>query len=63
MQFWIDDPSESQPVGVVRWAAWKLSGWLIAWGKTFECIAFDQCPTCGAFQHGKPHKNCDGIPF
>lgn len=63
MQFWIDDPSQSEPVGVLRWSAWKLSGWLISRGKALELIAMDQCPICGAYQNGRPHKDCDGIPF
>lgn len=63
MKFWIDDPSQSDPVGFVRWAAWKLGGWMEDNGRRLIRIAMDQCPMCGGYQNGRPHKNCDGIPF
>ena len=63
MRFWIDDPSQSEPVSIFRWAAWKLGCWMQGRGEALIFVAMDQCPMCGHYRNGQPHENCDGIPF
>ena len=64
MKFWIDDPSQSDPVGFWRWAQWRIGCWMESYGRHLQCAALDWCEMCGTHKEpGRPHDNCDGIPF
>jgi hypothetical protein len=62
-EFWIDDPSQSDPVSFMRWAKWRIGTWMESKGRHLQYIALDQCQMCGTYRDGKPHDDCDEIPF
>jgi len=62
-KFWIDDPSQSQPVSIMRWAKWRIGCWMESYGRHLIYEALDWCEICGAHKDDRPHDNCDGIPF
>jgi hypothetical protein len=61
---YIPDPHvDTERVSYLWYAIWWLGVWMKRKGDHLESLALDRCEMCGMYKHGKPHLDCDGIPF